>query len=161
MASRVRRLFHRRKDDDTSPSLDNEPRSSGGQPALHTSQYDSTVAGGVPQTGDYPIKGNDSSVALMQTGRKSSVRSRRSSASGRGLFRRSTTPDQAAGRNSYGTTQSPPNDAVNSNTHPSNSQSSPVSGYGHNKQKRWSRTQLPEDLSKMNISDTGNITAVL
>lgn len=46
-------------------------------PAIRTSLYESTSPAGLPQTGDYPIKGNDSSV-ILQAGRKSSVRSRRS-----------------------------------------------------------------------------------
>ena len=161
MASRVKRIFHRKKTGDKSPAHESEHQSSGSQPALHTSLYNTTVAGGAPQTGEYPIRGHDSSVALAQQGRKSSVRSRRSSASGREMFRRSITPDHFDGRNRYGTTQSRPSDTVSSNIHASDYQSSPKSGPGHKKEKRWSRTQLPEDFERMNISHTSDSIALL
>ena len=96
MASRMKKLFHRKKDSDTEqPSQrTRDPNTARSDPALRTSLYESTKPGERPQTGDYPVKGNDSSVILQQ-GRKSSVsRSRRNSGTPHNVPYRSTTPNQ-------------------------------------------------------------------
>ena len=64
MASRMKRLFHRKRDDDASSTDQRDAYPSGSDPALRTSLYDTTFAGGQPQTGDYPLRGNDDPVAL-------------------------------------------------------------------------------------------------
>lgn len=80
MTSRMKKMFHRKKDDEVEKStVGSRPsHSARGDPAMRTSLYEDTMAGTVPQTGDYPVKGNDSSVVLQQQGRKSSLRSLRS-----------------------------------------------------------------------------------
>jgi len=81
MASRMKKIFHRKKDDDgiEKPTVSSRPPSSArSDPVIRTSLYEDAMAGTVPQTGDYPVKGNDSSVLLQQQGRESSVRSLRS-----------------------------------------------------------------------------------
>lgn len=79
MASRMKKLFLRKKDEETEvlPQRTRGPPTARSNPAIRTSLYESTAPARLPQTGDYPIKGNDSSV-ILQAGRKSSVRSRRS-----------------------------------------------------------------------------------
>lgn len=76
----MKKMFHRKKDDEVQKSTvgsrpSNNVRS---DPAIRSSLYEDTLAGTVPQTGDYPVKGNDPSVVLQQQGRKSSLRSLRS-----------------------------------------------------------------------------------
>lgn len=75
MESRLKKLFHRKKDHSSEEPLHQSRNSAAAtsSPALQTSLYDSAPAGGAPQTGSYPIKGNDSSGALPK--RKSSLRS--------------------------------------------------------------------------------------
>ena len=92
----MKRLFHGRKDGDAeqSPQHTRAPMSDRSEPALPSSRYESMEPGELPQTGDYPVKGNDSSVILQQ-GRKSSVsRSRRNSDTFHNVPYRSTTPSQ-------------------------------------------------------------------
>ena len=96
MASRVKKLFHRRKnsDADQTPQRTRAPMTDRSDPALRSSRYESTESGALPQTGDYPVKGNDDSL-IFQQGRKSSVpSSRRNSATSHNVPYRSTTPNQ-------------------------------------------------------------------
>ena len=74
MESRLKKLFHRKKDDSSEQSLDQSRRSAAAtsSPTLQTSLYDTAPAGGAPQTGSYPIKGNNNSGVLPK--RKSSLR---------------------------------------------------------------------------------------
>ncbi|KAL9124795.1 MAG: hypothetical protein Q9217_005914 [Psora testacea] len=156
MASRVKRMLHRRKDDEyTSPSHVRAPTNARSVPALRTSLYDVTEPGGLPQTGDYPIKGNDSSVILQQHGRKSSLRSRRSSGSQHNI---SPTPDRYASQANPVMGAPAPHDIVNPDLQASGQQRRPASGSGQNGQKRWSRGQLPQDFSNLNLGNTGDTT---
>ncbi|MCJ1470375.1 hypothetical protein MMC07_009020 [Pseudocyphellaria aurata] len=74
MESRLKKLFHRKKDHSPEQPLHESQKSAAAtsSPALQTSLYDSAPAGGAPQKGSYPIKGNNSSGALPK--RKSSLR---------------------------------------------------------------------------------------
>lgn len=74
MESRLKKLFHRKKDHSPEQPLHESRKSAAAtsSPALQTSLYDSAPAAGAPQTGSYPIKGNNSSGALPK--RKSSLR---------------------------------------------------------------------------------------
>lgn len=76
MEARIKKIFHRKKDHQSAQSLQQSQSSAAATstPALRTSPYDSTSAGGLPQTGAYPIKGNNSSSALRK--RKSSLHNR-------------------------------------------------------------------------------------
>lgn len=76
MEARIKRLFHRKKDASSETPLYRSQRSNAAQssPALRTSLYDSVPAGGPPQTGSYPIKGDNSSIALQK---RNSIRHRR------------------------------------------------------------------------------------
>lgn len=76
MEARIKKLFHRKKDTSSEEHLQqthmsNAARSS---PALRTSLYDTVPTGGPPQTGPYPIKGDNSSAVLQK--RKASQRNR-------------------------------------------------------------------------------------
>ena len=94
MATRMKKLFHRRRDSEESPQRTRARMSDRSDPGLPSSRYESTEPGELPQTGDYPIKGNDNSVILQQ-GRKSSVsRSRPNSSTSHNVPYRSTTPNQ-------------------------------------------------------------------
>lgn len=74
MESRLKKIFHRKRDHSSEQPLHESQKSAAAtsSPALQTSLYDSAPAGGAPQTGSYPIKGNNSSGALPN--RKSSLR---------------------------------------------------------------------------------------
>ena len=94
MTTRMKKLFHRRRDSEESPQRTRARISDWSDPGLPSSRYESTERGELPQTGDYPVKGNDNSVILQQ-GRKSSVsRSRRNSSTSHNVPYRSTTPNQ-------------------------------------------------------------------
>ena len=107
MASRMKKMFHRKKDDDLEEPQPRAraPTKAASNPAMRTSLYDSTTAGHMPQSGDYPIKGNDSSTVL-QNGRKSSIRSLRSRrSSSRGS--QPNNPSQSPIPNSYDGSRDP------------------------------------------------------
>lgn len=76
MEARIKRLFHRKKDTSSETPLHQSQRSNAAQssPALRTSLYDSVPAGGPPQTGSYPIKGENTAVALQK---RNSIRHKR------------------------------------------------------------------------------------
>lgn len=76
MEARIKKMFHRKKDQSSEQPLRQSQSSTAATstPALRTSLYDSTPAGGPPQTGTYPIKGNISTTALQK--RRSSLRGR-------------------------------------------------------------------------------------
>lgn len=143
----MKKLFHRKKHDDvgSSPSQ-TSPYSNGNGSRISTSLYDSTPAGGLPQTGDYPIKGNDTANVLKKkSSRRSSIRSWRSSSGSQkpALYNRSPTPDQYGAQ---GMSSSPPN----SNMMVAEPYAPQPGG-----QNRWSRTQLPQDFSRMNLGNEG------
>ena len=79
MASKLKKILHRHKDENVekSPQQSHAPSSSQPETGLRTSLYESTAAAATPQTGDYAIRGNENSVVL-QPSRKQSVRSSRS-----------------------------------------------------------------------------------
>lgn len=152
MTSRMKKIFHRKKDDNQGQS----PKSNKSNPTLGTSLYESTSAAGQPQLGDYPIKGNDSSTMVHQQGRKSSVRSRRSSGSQFNVPWRSPTPDQQSGRRT--SLSSPPGSHNLTGTEqlaPYQHQT-PMPASGQGDRKRWSRTPLPQDFANMSLGNDGN-----
>ena len=148
MASRMKKLLHRKKDNDAEQPPQRSPASNLGRsdPALRTSLYESTEPGDPPQSGMYPVKGNDSSVILQQ-GRKSSIsRSRRNSATPHNVPYRSVTPNQtdASKRAPHMTppmTGGGPNDLY---------QQSPAMPVGDREERR--RRDLPQDLSGLNLA---------
>lgn len=154
MASRMKKMF-RRKDDGQGQS----PKSTKSNPTLETSLYESTSAAGQPQLGDYPIKGNDSSAMLQ--GRKSSVRSRRSSGSQFNVPWRSPTPDQQTGRQTP--RMSPPpgqNSLAAEQLAPYQHQTAvPASEQGN--RKRWSRTPLPQEFASLSLGNDGKQSTLL
>ena len=79
MASKMKKIFHRNKDEngEKSPTKSHDSNSAQTEPPLRTSLYESTAPAATPQTGDYAIRGNENSVVL-QPSRKHSVRSSRS-----------------------------------------------------------------------------------
>ena len=153
MTSRMKKLFHRNKDSDAEqpPQRTQAPRSDRSDPALRSSRYESTEPGELPQTGDYPVKGNDSSVVLQQ-GRKSSIsRSRRNS--GTSHAHQSTTQNQyeAAKHTSHMTP--PPNVAGRSETQ---QQSPPMP---MNSQEDRRRRNLPQDFSSLDLGKVECVAA--
>ena len=152
MASKVKRMFHRRKDDPNSPSHDRVPNTARSEPALRTSLYETAVSGGLPQTGEYPMKGNDSSVVLQQQGRKSSMRSQRSLGS---RHNRSPTPEQHSSQANRAMAASPPSDIVNPDLQASRQHRRSISGSEQNGQISRSRGHLSNNFSAMNLNNTG------
>ena len=149
MASRMKKLFHRSKDSDAEQSPQRSPkplRSDRSDPALRSSLYESTTPGELPQTGEYPIKGNDSSVVLQQ-GRKSSIsRSRRNSAASPAY--RSPTPNQYEAVKHPPHMTSSPDVAGRSEPH----QQSPAMPMNSQEERR--RRNLPQEFSSL---DLGNV----
>lgn len=149
MASRIKKIFHRNKDDgpEETAQRTRAPASASSDPAIRTSLYESTAAGGLPQTGDYPIKGNDSTV-LLQAARKTSTRSMRS--------RRSSSRDShsVATRRTPGMSPPPLNNTNNLGSYDAHGQyqdgPSPVSGQD-NQRKRLSRSSLPQEFGRLNF----------
>ncbi len=160
MASRVKNMFHRKKDEDAEEPRP-RPRApvvGNGDPAVRTSLYESTTAAGLPQTGDYPIKGNDSSV-MLQAGRKSSVRSLRSRrSSSRGS--QYNTPYQAPQSTHYDGSRPnprfspPPSDAPGSGSYNPYQDPSLSTGVPDDRHKRWSRSPLPQEFAKLSLGDS-------
>lgn len=149
MASRIKKIFHRNKDDGPEQTVQRTraPASAGSDPAIRTSLYESTTAGGRPQTGDYPIKGNDSTV-LLQAGRKTSTRSMRS--------RRSSSRDSHfdAARRTPAMSPPPMNKTNDPGSYDSHGQyqndPSPVSGQD-DQRRRLSRSSLPQEFGRLNF----------
>ncbi len=145
MASKMKKIFHRNKDEDVEKShkKSHAPNSTQAEPALRTSLYESTAPGVTPQTGDYAIRGNDSSVVL-QPSRKQSVRSNRSRRSSGGYdnvphrlptpHRTPPPPSNAAGPGAYDPYQQTP--------------ALPVT-----EQKPLSRSSLPQAFAGLNLGN--------
>lgn len=153
MASRVKKLFHRGKEDDgeqpPAPTHTRNPNSTRSDPALRTSLYESTMPGDLPQTGDYPVKGNDSSVAL-QHGRKSSSRSRRNSSSHHNMPHSSTTPNHyETSRNTRRMTPPPMVNSLEAGSY-SPYLHAPAMPMGGNDDKR---RDLPQDFSGLSLGN--------
>lgn len=60
MAARIKKIFHRKRDDGSEPSLaeDHGSEVANTDSSLRTSLYDSTIPREPPQTGTHPLKGN-------------------------------------------------------------------------------------------------------
>lgn len=146
----MKKLFHRKKEDsDAEQPVERTraPSSDKRDPALRTSLYESTRPGELPQTGEYPVKGNDSSVILQQ-GRKSSVsRSRRNSGTYHNVPYQSATPNQyeASKRAPHMT---PPTIGDGSNDPYQQSSTMPMGG-----QEDRRRRDLPLDFSGLNMGN--------
>lgn len=149
MASRMKKLFHRKKDSDaeqpSQPTPTRAQNTDRSDPALPASLYQSAKPGEPPQTGDYPVKGNDSSLILQQ-GRKSSVsRSRRNSGTSYSVPYRSATPNQyEASKRAPPMTPSPAGAGSNEPY-----QQPPARSMGGQEERR--RRDLPQDLSGLNL----------
>ncbi|KAL8769980.1 MAG: hypothetical protein Q9209_004227 [Squamulea sp. 1 TL-2023] len=75
----MKKLFHRKKNSAPSSPEQTPPRSRPARdvdsdPSLRTSRYESTSSAAMPHTGQYPLKGNNSALAL--SGRRSETYSR-------------------------------------------------------------------------------------
>ena len=145
MASKMKKIFHRNKDEDVEKShkQPHAPNSTQTEPALRTSLYESTAPGATPQTGDYAIRGNDSSVVL-QPSRKQSVRSSRSRRSSGGydnVPHRLPTPHR---------TPPPPSNAVGPGAYDPYQQAPALP---LTEQKPLPRASLPQAFAGLNLSD--------
>ncbi len=67
MASRLKKILHRKSQNLQPNSLQGENMSIGGpgDPALRATPYDATAPGGLPETGAYPIRADGSSTAVQ------------------------------------------------------------------------------------------------
>ncbi|KAL8796428.1 MAG: hypothetical protein Q9182_007387 [Xanthomendoza sp. 2 TL-2023] len=102
----MKKLFHRKKN--SAPNSPEQtpvhPRPHGDAnngPSLRTSRYESTTSAGLPQTGQYPLRGNNSSLALQ--GRRSETYSRGQTTGGVEPSPRPSTSNQY-----YGSLPTPP-----------------------------------------------------
>lgn len=136
----MKKIFHRKDDAESPNSINNDT-------VIGTSLYDSTAAAGQPQHGDYPIKGYDSTSNILQQqqpGRKSSVRSRRSSGSFSPPWR-SPTPMSS----------SPANNPTRTEPLAPYQHQTPTTARGHDEQNRRSRTSLPREFANMTLGNEG------
>lgn len=150
MASRMKKLFHRKRDSDAEQPAERTraPNTDRSDPALRTSLYQSTKPGELPQTGEYPVKGNDSSVILQQ-GRKSSVsRSRRNSGTHHNVPYRSTTPNQHETSKRAPHMISPPPAGARPDELYQQESAMPTGG-----QHEGRRRDLPQDFSGLNMGN--------
>ena len=161
MASRVKKFFHRTKDDSTEdPRYSTRaPATARSDPAMRTSLYESTTAGRPPQTGDYSIKGNDSSV-VFQADRKSSIRSLRSRrSSSRGSQYNNQSYRTTAPHHSNGTREAPhvpPQSqyaAAPGSYDPYQDVAIPTSGQ-EDRRRRWSSSSLSQDFVGLKLGDS-------
>ena len=142
----MKKLFHRRRDSEESPQRTRVTMSDRSDPGLPASRYESTEPGELPQTGDYPVKGNDNSVILQQ-GRESSVsRSRRNSGNPHNVPYQSTTPNQyEAVKHTPPITSSPM--VAGSNNSYQQSPAMPMAG------PEGRRRNLPQDFSGLKLGN--------
>ena len=144
----MKKLFHRNKDSDAEQPPQRSPGPSLGRsdPALRTSLYESTEPGDPPQSGIYPVKGNDSSVILQQRRKSSISRSRRNSATPHNVPYRSITPNQTEASKRAPHMASP----ITRGGPDDHYQQSPATPIGDREERR--RRDLPQDLSGLNLT---------
>ena len=138
----MKKMFHRKKHDDAEEPQPRTraPENTRTDPAVRSSLYEDASPAAPPQTGDTPIRGNDSSVALQQ-GRKSSVKSSRNPQNSNG---HDTLPYQA--HTSRGT-QPPASNVVPGAYNPYQQvQALPTGG-----QNETSRSALHHDFEGLNL----------
>lgn len=155
MTSKMKRLFHRKRDDEESVARASQsPYSNKNDPAMHASSYDSTAPAGLPQTGDYPIKGNDMTAASgKQPKRKTSVRSWRSSNSQRGVSTRATLSEVPYGQGiQTSDTSSPVHPRYNDGYTHDHDKSNTSRGVGPH---TLPPMELPQDFAAMNLGVHG------
>lgn len=75
----MKKLFHRKKNSapsspEQTPSRSRRPSNANANPSFRTSRYESTAPADLPQTGQFPLKGNSSSVSFH--GRRSETYNR-------------------------------------------------------------------------------------
>ncbi|KAL8906465.1 MAG: hypothetical protein Q9207_002003 [Kuettlingeria erythrocarpa] len=75
----MKKLFHRKKNSapsspEQTPSRSRRPSNANANPSFRTSRYESTTPADLPQTGQFPLKGNSSSVSFH--GRRSETYNR-------------------------------------------------------------------------------------
>ncbi|KAL6719113.1 hypothetical protein ACLMJK_003350 [Lecanora helva] len=166
MTSRIKKLFHRGKDDDNGAlqHYARTPATARSNPAIRTSMYDSTTAGTLPQTGDYPIRGNDSSV-ILRSGRKSSFRSSRSRrSSSRGS--QYNTSLRAVDSTQYDGIQADPHVSQQASIHAGvgshNTQPDVAepTGIREDQLKRRSHSRLPQELGNLSLGELQSPTTV-
>ena len=147
MASRMKKIFNRKKDSDAEqPSQRTRaPSTDRRDPALRASLYESTQPGQTPQLGDYPVRGNDSSVMLQQGRRSSGSLSARQSGTSHVAPYRSTTPNQYEVSKRAPHMTPPPVGAGSNDPY----QQSPAIPIGGQEERR--RREIPQDFSRLNL----------
>ena len=143
----MKKIFHRRKDSDAEESPQRiRAMSDRSDSGLSSSRYESTKPGELPQTGDYPVKGNDNSVILQQGRRSSISRSRRNSGTSHNMPYRSTTPNQYEAVKHALPITSPPIVAESNNPY-QQSPAMPTAG------REERRRNFPQDIPGMNMGN--------
>ncbi|KAL8997426.1 MAG: hypothetical protein Q9169_003289 [Polycauliona sp. 2 TL-2023] len=157
---RMKKLFHRKNKSTPSSPDQTPPRSRSrpagdvsGDPSLRTSRYESTASAGLPQTGQYPLKGNNSAVALH--GRRSDTYSR-----GHTNGEVEPVPRPSSSNPYYGSLPAPRVTSASYNHQPSgnplpNRQSEPDLA-ARSQRRQSARYSIPptEDFSNLNLGST-------
>ncbi|KAL8953375.1 MAG: hypothetical protein Q9222_000752 [Ikaeria aurantiellina] len=156
----MKKLFHRKKasapsSPEQTPPRNRHPDSVNTDPNLRTSRYETTSSAGLPQTGQYPLKGNNSSVALQ--GRRSDTYSR-----GQPGGEVEPSPRPSTSNPYYGSLPTPRVTSA-SNEHMSSgypfAEQPPSTGHVSNYQHMQERPSgsLPiQDFSNLNLNSTSN-----
>ena len=154
----MKKLFHRKKTSTPSSPDQTPPRTRtagdlNGDPALRTSRYESTSSAALPQTGQYPLKGNNSAVALP--GRRSETYSR-----GHSAGRVEPSPRPSTSTPYYGSLPAPRVTSASYDHQPSShrlADRQSESDLANRSQRRQSaRYSIPpvEDFSNLNLDST-------
>jgi len=153
MASRVKTLFHRKKGEgvEEPPQRTRAPATARADPAFRTSLYESATAGGLPQTGDYPMKGNHSPVILQAGSRRSLSRGSQHNAP----YQAPTPKQNDVARRTPHMSPSPSNSnnpASYDPYDPHQDTSPPMSGQD-DRRNRAPRSALPQAFAGLNLGD--------
>lgn len=103
----MKKLFHRKKDSAPSSPEQTPPRSqrtdiAGAHPSFRASPYESTAPAHLPQTGQFPLKANSSSVSFQGQGRRSETYNR-----GHGTGATESSPRPSSSSPYYGSLPAP------------------------------------------------------
>lgn len=154
----MKKLFHRKKSSTPSSPDQTPPRTRtdghvNGDPSLRTSRYESTPSAAPPQTGQYPLKGNNSAVALQ--GRRSETYSRGPQAGGV-----EPSPRPSTSNPYYGSLPAPRVTSASydhqPSGHPLPDRPSESDAATRSQRRQSARYSIPpiEDFSKLNLDST-------
>ena len=158
----MKKLFHRKKNSAPSspeqrPSASRQTQNVNADSGLRTSRYESTAPAGLPQTGQFPLKGNSSSVSFQ--GRRSETYAR----GGQPNVGPEHTPRPSSSSPYYGSLPSPRVTSASynhtaSDLPPNNEQQGPRVTNNHQRRQQYATTNGPptEGFANLNLNSTAD-----